>query len=143
MQYAPLAADDLVKIDLGVHIDGFIAVVAHTAVVPPSAPSPLPEAAGQTDKAAASAPVPPLTGPRAAAINAAWVAAELAVKLVRAGGTNTAVTAAVKRVAEAFDVRPVSGTLMHQMKQFVVDGSKMIQLRDDSSSGEQKVRSLN
>ena len=41
------------------------------------------------------------------------------------------------------DVRPVSGTLMHQMKQFVVDGSKMIQLRDDSSSGEQKVRSLN
>jgi len=35
-------------------------------------------------------------------------------------------------VAEAFDVRAVNGTLMHQMKQYVVDGNKMVLLREEA-----------
>jgi hypothetical protein len=40
------------------------------------------------------------------------------------------VTAAIKQVAEMYDVRPISGTLMHQMKQYVIDGKKMILLKE-------------
>jgi hypothetical protein len=29
-----------------------------------------------------------------------------------------------------YDVRPISGTLMHQMKQYVIDGKKMILLKE-------------
>lgn len=47
-----------------------------------------------------------------------------------AGNTNTAVTAAIKQVADMYDVRPISGTLMHQMKQYVIDGKKMILLKE-------------
>ena len=36
-----LADGDLVKIDMGAHIDGFIAVVAHTVVVGSSASNPV------------------------------------------------------------------------------------------------------
>jgi hypothetical protein len=40
------------------------------------------------------------------------------------------VTAAIKQVADMYDVRPISGTLMHQMKQYVIDGKKMILLKE-------------
>lgn len=43
-------------------------------------------------------------------------AAEVAAKLIKAGGTNTAVTEAITKVAKAYDVNPIQGTLMHQMK---------------------------
>ena len=46
------------------------------------------------------------------------------------GNTNTQVTAAIKQVADMYDVRPISGTLMHQMKQYVIDGKKMILLKE-------------
>lgn len=39
-------------------------------------------------------------------------------------------TAAIKQVADMYDVRPISGTLMHQMKQYVIDGKKMILLKE-------------
>lgn len=55
------------------------------------------------------------------------------------GNTNTAVTAAIKQVADMYDVRPISGTLMHQMKQFVIDGKKMILLKEVEPD-QQKVR---
>ncbi|CAE7275821.1 PA2G4 [Symbiodinium sp. KB8] len=35
------------------------------------------------------------------------------------------------RVAEAYGVTPVQGTLMHQMKQYIIDGNKVILLRGD------------
>lgn len=70
-----------------------------------------------------------LGGERAKVISAAYVAAEVAVKLLKNGNTNQQVTAAIKHVSDAFGVRAIGGTVMHQMKQFVVDGSKMILLR--------------
>ena len=152
-QYAVLAADDIVKIDLGAHIDGFIVLAAHTVIV------------GQ-DAATAEAVA---TGRRAAVINATYTAAEVAAKLIKngtsflriillqfgllfiyrkskllqaftllfnfsfrlcIGNSNSAVTAAIKQVADMYDVRPISGTLMHQMKQYVIDGKKMILLKE-------------
>lgn len=109
-----LAADDVVKIDLGAHIDGFIVLAAHTVIV------------GQDASTAAAV----AAGRRAAVINATYTAAEVAAKLIKNGNTNSAVTAAIKQVAEMYDVRPISGTLMHQMKQYVIDGKKMILLKE-------------
>jgi curved DNA binding protein len=103
----------MVKIDLGVHIDGFIAVVAHTVLV--GSDSLTPEQVAARDNC----------------ISAAYTAAEVAVRTMKPGNTNTQVTAAIKQVADAFGVNPISGTLMHQMKQFVIDGNKMILLKEE------------
>lgn len=113
-QFPPLAAQDLVKIDLGVHIDGFIAVVAHTITV-----------AGEKDLSPAD------IAKRNNVLSAAYTAAEVAVRMMKPGNTNNQVTAAIKSVADAFQVNPISGTLMHQMKQYVIDGNKMILLKDE------------
>jgi curved DNA binding protein len=109
-----LAEGDVVKIDLGVHIDGFIAAVAHSVVVGSNATL-----------------TPEQTQVRNNVISAAYTAAEVAVRLLKPGNTNHMVTQAIKEVADAFDVRPISGTLMHQMKQYVIDGNKMILLREE------------
>lgn len=113
----------MVKIDLGVHIDGFIVLTAHTCLV----------GLDLNDAAVAAAVA---SGPRAAVINAAYTAAEVASRMIKAGNTNTMVTNAIKQIANMYDVRPISGTLMHQMKQYVVDGNKMILLKEEP---EQKV----
>jgi len=112
--YSPLEADtatlkegDLVKIDLGVHIDGFISVAAHTHVVTRN-----PEA--------------PTTGRKADVIAAAHFAAEVAHRLVKPGKKNTDVTQAIAKVAEAFKCQPLEGVLSHQMKRYVIDGNKVI-----------------
>lgn len=111
--YPDLKDGDMVKIDMGVHVDGFIAVSAHTVVV-------------------GHDPSKPISGSQADAINATYVAAEVASKMIKAGNTNTMVTKAIKQVADMFDVRPINGTLMHQMKRFVIDGNKVILLREDA-----------
>ncbi|KAI4374208.1 hypothetical protein MLD38_012225 [Melastoma candidum] len=109
--FSPLASDesvlkegDMVKIDMGCHIDGFIAVVGHTHVILDG----------------------PVTGKAADVIAAANTAAEVALRLVRPGKKNKDVTEALQKVAAAYDCRIVEGVLSHQMKQFVIDGNKVI-----------------
>ncbi|CAN0927821.1 ERBB-3 BINDING PROTEIN 1 [Linum grandiflorum] len=109
--FSPLASDervleegDMVKIDMGCHIDGFIAVAAHTHVVHDGA----------------------VTGRAADVIAAANTAAEVALRLVRPGKKNKDVTEAVQKVAAAYDCKIVEGVLSHQLKQFVIDGNKVI-----------------
>ncbi|PPE02390.1 hypothetical protein GOBAR_AA39726 [Gossypium barbadense] len=94
--FSPLASDtseleegDMVKIDMGCHIDGFIAVVAHTHVVQSG----------------------PIT---------------VALRLVRPGKKNKDVSDAIQKVAAAYDCKIVEGVLSHQLKQFVIDGNKVI-----------------
>jgi len=123
-----LAAGDVVKMDVGCHIDGYLALAAHTAVVREA-----PAAEGEEEKAEPPAPV---TGRLADVLAATHIGAEVAAKLIRAGNTNYQVTEAVRRVADAHNVRCVTGTSMHQVKRYVIDGSKQIILRDDV---EQKV----
>lgn len=98
---------DIVKIDLGVHIDGFIAVVGHTVVV----------GASKENK---------VTGRKADVIQAAYLASELAQRLVKAGNENFTVTDQIQKVAEAFQCKPVEGMLSHELKRNMIDGEKAI-----------------
>jgi len=113
--FSPLKSDpevilkdgDVVKIDLGAHIDGFCAVAAHTVVVGASA----------NDK---------VTGRKADVIMAAYQAAEAALRLIKPGTENDVVTDAIQRVAESYKCKPIEGMLSHQLKQHVIDGEKAI-----------------
>lgn len=60
-----------------------------------------------------------MKGPMADVFLAAITASEVAGKLIKPGNSNSSVTAAVAKVAEAFGVNAVQGTLMHQMKRCV------------------------
>jgi len=102
-----LADGDLVKIDLGAHIDGFIAVAAHTFVLGASAEA-------------------PVTGRKADVIMAAHLASEAALRLVKPGMENTEVTETVTKIGEAFECKPVEGMVSHNLEQNIVDGEKTI-----------------
>ncbi|XP_018579269.1 proliferation-associated protein 2G4 [Anoplophora glabripennis] len=102
-----LKDEDVVKVDLGVHIDGFIAVVAHTIVI----------GASSENK---------VTGRKADAILAAHFASQAALRLLKPGNETYAITDAVQKVAESFKCKPVEGMLSHQLKQFKIDGEKTI-----------------
>eukprot|EP00029_Vermamoeba_vermiformis_P014613 TRINITY_DN9723_c0_g1_i1.p1 TRINITY_DN9723_c0_g1~~TRINITY_DN9723_c0_g1_i1.p1 ORF type:complete len:393 (-),score=148.12 TRINITY_DN9723_c0_g1_i1:85-1263(-) len=103
---------DVVKVDLGVHIDGFISQCAHTVV------------AGQT-------PENVLTGRPADVICAAYFALESALRLIRPGKTNQDVSAIIQKVAEVFNCKPVEGVLSHQMKRYIIDANKVILNKPD------------
>ncbi|KAM7006076.1 proliferation-associated protein 2G4a [Tautogolabrus adspersus] len=113
--FSPLKSDpdytlkdgDLVKIDLGVHVDGFIANVAHSFVVGASKEN-------------------PITGRKADVIKAAHLCAEAALRLVKPGNQNTQVTEAWNKIAQSFKCSPIEGMLSHQLKQHVIDGEKTI-----------------
>lgn len=98
---------DLIKIDLGAHIDGFAAVVAHTLVVGASKDN-------------------VVTGRKADVMLAAYRAAEAALRLVKPGIENFKVTDSVQKAAESFKCKPVEGMLSHQLQQHVIDGKKSI-----------------
>lgn len=93
--------------DLGIHIDGFMALAAHTFVVGASAEN-------------------KVKGRKADVILAAHYASELALRLVKPGNENTAVTEAVTKAAESFNCKPISGMLSHELKQNEADSGKTI-----------------
>ena len=88
-----LAKGDVVKLHLGAHIDGFAAISAETIVV------------GATEQE-------PVTGRKADVIKAAWHAAEVAMRLMKVGNKNFAVTDAVAKTAAAWDCKPVEGEFL-------------------------------
>jgi curved DNA binding protein len=97
---------DLVKVELGVHIDGFPAFVGHSFVI-------------KSDNA-------PVTGPKADAILAAYKAKEAALRLIKPGHTNNQVTALIAKVCESYNVNAVEGVLSHELKKHLIDGNKVI-----------------
>jgi len=97
---------DMVKLDMGAHIDGFIAVVAHTVVI-----------SDEKTK---------ITGRKADTILAAHLASEAALRLVKPGNETYIVTDTVQKIAESFECKPVEGMLSHQLNQNVIDGEKTI-----------------
>jgi len=102
-----LGDGDMVKIDMGAHIDGFIAVVAHTVVVGATVDN-------------------PVTGGKADALMAAHLASEAALRLVKPGNETYEITETVSKVGEAFECKPVEGMLSHQLEQNKIDGEKTI-----------------
>ncbi|KAF7424196.1 Curved DNA-binding protein (42 kDa protein) [Pleurotus ostreatus] len=109
-----LAKDDVVKIHVGAHIDGYAAVSAETIVV-------------------GASPENPVTGRRADAIKAAWHAAEIAMRHIKVGNKNWAVTEAVGKIVSTWDCKPVEGMLSCQQTQNVIDGKKRIILNPSES----------
>jgi methionine aminopeptidase len=87
-----LKAGDVVKISLGAHIDGFAGILADTIVIP--------------EKEGEDAVV---TGRKADVLMAAWLASEAAIRLVKPGAKNYAVTDAVGKITEAFGCKPLEG----------------------------------
>jgi len=102
-----LAAGDVIKIDMGAHVDGYIAVVAHTLVLGAS-----------KDK--------PIEGKVADVMLAAHYAAEAASRLVKPTATSYQVTDAVQKIAESYSCKPIEGMLSHQLHKNTIDGEKVI-----------------
>lgn len=75
---------------MGAHIDGFIAVVAHTIVIGSSSEN-------------------KVTGRKADAILAAHYASQAALRLLKPGNETYTVTDTVQKVAESFKCKPVEG----------------------------------
>jgi len=121
----PLKAGDIVKIDLGCHIDGYIAVSAHTLVV------------SEGDS-------PPTINPELGNVAvAAYNAMLVAASSIKAGASNSDVTSVVERVAANYGVSSISTVRMHQMKRYVIDGVKEVALKEptpeDIDEGDEKV----
>lgn len=102
-----LSEGDVAKIDLGCHLDGFVAQAAHTTFV----------SADPTSK---------ITGKKADVILAAYNAFRAAQRLIGEQGTNTKVTQTIARIANEFGTNPVEGVLSHKMKKHLIDGNDVI-----------------
>jgi curved DNA binding protein len=102
-----LQEGDLAKIDLGAHLDGFIAQAAHTIVVSADGAS-------------------KVTGKKADVILAAWNAFRAAQRTIRQEGTNTSVTEVIAKACEQFGVNPLEGVLSHKVKKHLIDGNDVI-----------------
>lgn len=112
-----LSNGDLVKIDLGVHIDGFSVVLAHTVFVG--------EERDDLKMKTASA---------------AFHCIKNMVKLLKVGRENGECTKMVEEVCKGFGVSAMEGVLSHQLGQFVLAGNKVI---INNSGSEHKVDSFN
>lgn len=99
---------DVAKIDMGVHINGFSAVVAHTVVV--------------------SANNDVVKGKKADVILAAYNAVQNAIRSmhIKPENTNNALTANTKTICEAYKVNPVEGVLSHRMRRDIIDGPEVV-----------------
>lgn len=103
--------------DLGVHIDGFIAVQATTIIV------------GSSEQ-------DPVTGRSADVVACAQTCFDAAVRLIRPGNRVSDVSGPLNAIAECFQCTLVEGVMTHNMKQFVIDGNKCVLNR---TSAEQRV----
>ena len=110
--HAPLADGDVVKIDLGCHIDGFCAVIAHTVII-------------QADM---SAPVK--ASPESNVVAAAAAAAEAVTHCFRPGAKNQDITSIIQKIAADYDVTPVEGVLSHEMTRYIIDHHNVIAMKN-------------
>lgn len=105
-----LSTGDVVTIQMGAHIDGYSALASQTVVV----------------KESKDNDPPALTGRAADVVLAAYTAAEAVLRLMRPGNSNVQISDVITKVANEFEVEPLEGVLSHQMKRYVIDGSKVI-----------------
>lgn len=112
--YSPLPEEsttlqegDVAKIDLGVHIDGYIAISGHTVNV-----------SGDKDAK--------VSGRAADVILAAHAAKEAALRTIVSGNKNTQVTEVVNKTVEEFKCKIVKGVFSHKLKKHVIDGEDVI-----------------
>lgn len=114
-----LSAGDIFTVQIGVHIDGYSAMAACTDVVRAQKADPPAQAEGRN----------------ADVMMAAWTAAQALLRVMRPGKSNYDVTDVIEKVAKDFNVTPLEGVLSHQVKRYVIDGSKVIMNRRDYDGG--------
>lgn len=102
-----LAEGDVAKIDLGVEICGFAAVVAHTVVV--------------------SATDAKITGQKADVILAAYNAVQAGLRMMKENAqTNNDITKVTADICADYKVNPIEGVLSHRMRKDIIDGMETI-----------------
>ena len=99
-----LKAKDIAKIDLAVHVDGYIASAGHTILVGDEA----------------------VDDRRADVVHAAWTAAEAVLRLVRVGNQSSEVTEVIGQVGNEFNCKPVIGVYSHKIVRKSIDGGENI-----------------
>lgn len=109
---AVLAAGDIVKLDLGTNVDGFVAQVATTLCI------------GAEGAVAA-------TGKAGDLLAAVYNASELAIRMLKIGAKNTPITEMIAAIADDFKVNAIHGVLSHQLEKNVIDGQKTIINKQD------------
>ncbi|KAG0282308.1 Proliferation-associated protein 2G4 [Linnemannia gamsii] len=102
-----LRTGDVVKIELGAHIDGYMATNGHTTVINAN-------------------PAAPIEGRAADVVCAAHFAAEAALRLMKIGNNNIQVQEAIAEAAALFNCSPVTGTASNEIKRYVIATEKMI-----------------
>jgi len=125
--FSPLRSDpivtikegDLVKIELGVHIDGYAGVVAHSLVVGATAEN-------------------PATGGLADAVLAAHNCAEAALRLIKAGNTNEQITEIIQKITSAYNCAPLEGMLSYEIKRYQTEGATDKQIVLNPSEAQKK-----
>lgn len=112
---AVLVAGDVVKIDLGVQLDGFTATAATTIYI---------KKEGETK----------VTGKVADLLLATQTCADAAIRLLKAGNKNSQITEAITKIAEDFGCSPLIGVLSHNMDRFKIDGDVVIINKEDEEN---------
>lgn len=105
--YQSVNEGDVVKIDLGVQIEGIPAVVSHTVVVSANASE-------------------VVSGRKADVILASYYAVQVALRMLSTKRTNNEITQAIQKIADAYHVSAVEGVLSHRMKRDIIDGPETI-----------------
>jgi len=105
---ATLKKGDVVKLDLGVHLDGFAALAATSFIYGVDEIKSVAEEKKQK------------------VMLAAHTAAECAIRMMKPGTTNTAITEMFKKVSEEFGCECLEGVLSHELRQYVIDGENTI-----------------
>lgn len=97
---------DMVKIDLGCHIDGYTVQAAHTVVV-------------QSGDA-------PITGRAADVMQATSMCYEAAARLIKPGKKVADVAPVLAKIAEAYGCNHIEGVMSNQMSRFIIDAGKVV-----------------
>ncbi|KAI9488147.1 peptidase M24, structural domain-containing protein [Zychaea mexicana] len=105
-----LQPGDVVKVELGAHINGYISTAAHTVVVNAN-------------------PEQPIQNRAADVICAAYCAQEAALRLLKPGVKASEITRAITEIGLYYRCQPVEGTYSSPMKRFVLRGGKDIENR--------------
>jgi len=98
-----LKTEDLVKIEVGAHIDGFAANAGHSIIVGGKA-----------------------NGKAADVLLAAYDSFLAATRSIKEGSLNQDVTAKIAAVCAEYEVEPMQGVLSHKTKKHLIDGNEVI-----------------
>jgi len=98
---------DMVKVEVGAHIDGFPAFAAHTKVVGASAEN-------------------PIKGRQADVMHAAYNAAQVTLRMLKPGQVNREITQIIQKTTKSFNCVPIQNMASYNIEKDIVEGQKSI-----------------